>query len=319
MPNTEPNKPIATLHVAVGIVRDHAGCVLIAERRTGQHLAGYWEFPGGKVEAGESVFCALARELKEEVGIGVLGASPMLRIGHQYPEKKVLLDVWKITSFSNEPAGLEGQSVAWVAPEALGAFRFPEANAAIVNALRLPDSAGITGHYQTEAEFFERLKRALKRGRRLVYLRNLPSHAAETMAHKALALCRDASSVPVVSDIALARAIPGLGLHLKSDQLKAATLDSLQGLALVGASAHNKSELLQCKSLKLHYAFLSPVFETSSHSGVQGMGPSVFADLVNLAGIPIYALGGMSDDDAAWVRASGGQGVATLSEFWATP
>lgn len=316
MPSTEPNKPTATLHVAVGIVRNRDGCVLIAQRRTGQHLAGCWEFPGGKVEAGESVFHALTRELKEEVGIGVLGASPMLRISHQYPAKKVLLDVWQVTSFSDEPVGREGQSVAWVAPDALGSFRFPEANAAIVNALRLPDCVGIAGHYQTETEFFERLKCGLERGRRLVYLRNLPSQGADAMVRKALALCRDSGSVPLVSDIALARAIPGLGLHLKSDQLKAATTDLLQGLALVGASAHNKSELLRCKSLKLHYAFLSPVFETSSHPGAQAMGPSVFAELVNLAGIPTYALGGLSEEDVTWVRASGGQGVAALSEFW---
>ena len=102
------------VHVAAAVIRGTDGSILIARRADTQHQGGLWEFPGGKVEAGESVEAALARELKEELGITVEVARPLIKVQHDYPDKQVLLDVWEVSAFSGEPHGVEGQPLAWL-------------------------------------------------------------------------------------------------------------------------------------------------------------------------------------------------------------
>ena len=120
------------IHVAVGVLIDDKHCVLLARRLKGTHLAGFWEFPGGKVEAGETVKTALGRELLEELGITVNKTSPLLTVSHDYGEKQVLLDVHRVEAWSGEPFGAEGQPIAWVDAPSLGDFQVPDANAEIM-------------------------------------------------------------------------------------------------------------------------------------------------------------------------------------------
>lgn len=124
------------LHVAVGVLFNNSGELLIAKRLPHAHQGGRWEFPGGKVEAGESVFEALRRELCEELGLEISAAEPLLQIAHDYDDKSVLLDVWRVLSFSGEAAGVEGQALRWVSIESLAAFRFPAANLEIIEFLQ---------------------------------------------------------------------------------------------------------------------------------------------------------------------------------------
>jgi len=106
------------LDIAVGIlVRDDH--VLIAQRPAGKHMAGSWEFPGGKVESGETVAEALSRELQEELGIDVLVAESLMTHTHEYPDRIVHLKVYTVTEFIGEPAGLDNQALAWEPPESL--------------------------------------------------------------------------------------------------------------------------------------------------------------------------------------------------------
>ena len=122
------------VHVAVGVLRNSAGEILISLRHPDSHQGNLWEFPGGKVEQGESVQAALLRELREELGIVIGASSPLVEIAHDYPDKSVLLDVWLIDSFSGEPHGAEGQALAWCAPDRLKEYAFPAANDPIVEA-----------------------------------------------------------------------------------------------------------------------------------------------------------------------------------------
>ena len=126
----------ATVNVAVGIVADPAGAILITRRPDHAHQGGLWEFPGGKVEAAESVEAALQRELHEELGIAVQAAEPWLLIRHAYPDKTVLLDVWRVTAWRGEPHGREGQPLKWVSPTRLADFAFPAADQPIIARLR---------------------------------------------------------------------------------------------------------------------------------------------------------------------------------------
>ena len=125
-----------TVHVAVGIVADASGAILIARRPDHTHQGGLWEFPGGKVEADETVATALQRELQEELGITVQAAEPWLQVRHAYTDKTVLLDVWRVKAWRGEPHGREGQPLRWASPAELTDFTFPAADEPIIARLR---------------------------------------------------------------------------------------------------------------------------------------------------------------------------------------
>ena len=123
------------IHVAVAVITDKDGKILIAKRHDDAYQGGLWEFPGGKIEAGELVETALKRELAEELGIELLNCEPLLEIRHDYHDKAVLLDVWHVTAFDGEAYGREQQPIRWVSAESLSQYAFPEANQPILSAL----------------------------------------------------------------------------------------------------------------------------------------------------------------------------------------
>ena len=123
------------LHVAVGVILNEAEQILITQRAPGSHQGGLWEFPGGKVESGESLEQALSRELQEELGIVVGRTSPLLQVEHDYGDKAVLLDVCVVWEFSGRARGEEGQAMAWVVLADLANYEFPVANKPIISAI----------------------------------------------------------------------------------------------------------------------------------------------------------------------------------------
>ena len=135
MPSTERNKMKKRIHVVAAVIRDGGDNVLIAKRPDHLHQGGLWEFPGGKVDEGESVRNALARELNEELAIQVEAAEPYMEIHHDYSDKSVFLDIWVVDQFGGEPVGNEGQQVCWVPRQELRSYDFPEANVAIIDKL----------------------------------------------------------------------------------------------------------------------------------------------------------------------------------------
>lgn len=123
------------IHAVVGIIkRDHH--VLVGERPPGKPYSGYWEFPGGKVEAGESPRAALTRELHEELGIDVIAAQPWFKHQHSYPDKTVLLDMWLVSDFNQEPTSKENQHLRWVTYTEMLSLRLLEGNWPIIERLR---------------------------------------------------------------------------------------------------------------------------------------------------------------------------------------
>jgi 8-oxo-dGTP diphosphatase len=120
------------VHVVVGVIRDGEGNFLIAQRHADSHQGGLWEFPGGKLEAGESAIQALRRELEEELSIQLGTARELLKIEHDYVDKAVLLDVWLVETYTGQALGSEGQPLRWVTAGALTSFSFPAANKPIV-------------------------------------------------------------------------------------------------------------------------------------------------------------------------------------------
>jgi 8-oxo-dGTP diphosphatase len=133
---------MSRVHVAVGVIRNSAGEILISKRHLDSHQGGLWEFPGGKVEAGETVIEALQRELLEELGIRFVDAQALVEIEHDYSDKAVCLDVWLVDAFSGSAEGREGQPLAWVTPSRLGAYEFPAANQPIIAACQALELTG---------------------------------------------------------------------------------------------------------------------------------------------------------------------------------
>lgn len=128
------------VQVVAGVLVAPDGRVLIAERPAGRSFAGRWEFPGGKLHAGETARAALDRELAEELGIAVERAEPLLAVTHRYPgaAAAVRIDCWRVRSWRGEPAGLDGQRFRWCPPATLADADLLEADRPIVTALRLP-------------------------------------------------------------------------------------------------------------------------------------------------------------------------------------
>jgi 8-oxo-dGTP diphosphatase len=138
------------IHVVAGVLIDGAGRVLIAQRPVGKHLAGGWEFPGGKLEPREARSAGLARELREELGILIGQPRPLLRLRHRYPYGEVLLDVWVVRHYRGEPQGLDGQQLRWCRRDELLKAELLPADRPILAALRLPERLQRTGtrHYR---------------------------------------------------------------------------------------------------------------------------------------------------------------------------
>ena len=128
--------PATVMHVMAGVLLDDTGRVLLAQRPAGKHLAGFWEFPGGKLEAGETPLAALARELREELGIDLQHAEPLIRVPWRYDERELLLDAWRVSSWRGEPCSLEAQPLQWLLPASVDPMLLAPADRVILAGLR---------------------------------------------------------------------------------------------------------------------------------------------------------------------------------------
>lgn len=308
------------LHVAVGVVRSDRDRILIARRQPGVHLAGLWEFPGGKVEATETTLEALRRELREELGIDIGSASPLIQVRHRYPERRVLLDVWQVTSFAGVPRGLQGQTLRWVDPDDLQYIDFPAANRPIANAARLPDRYAILDSESGDpAVLAERMQRLAGRGIRMVQLRAkglLASGGYRAFAVWAIDYCR-AKGIRLLlnAEPQAAEQLGASGVHLNTASLLRLQHRPLNANRWVAASCHDVHELLHAQRIGVDFAVLSPVAPTPTHPGCPPLGWSVFADWIKGVNLPVYALGGLTDADLPQAIGAGAQGIAAIRGF----
>jgi len=320
------------VHVAVAVIIDDNDQICISFRHENLHQGGLWEFPGGKVEQGETIEAALVREIKEELSLDVRQSRPLITISHHYQEgdKSVVLHVRKVISCQGQATGVEGQQIRWVSIPELSEHDFPAANVAIIKALQLPDRYLITGKFSDNADFINKLAKALKHGIKLVQIRLKDSDLndnvhLQSLIEDAVMLCRHSSALimlnisPDLVDTLDLSVIDFDGFHVDSHTLNLLSTGDLQ-LALRGkllsASCHNRDELNYAVELHADFAVLSPVQKTQSHPNTQAIGWDGFSTMIEGMQMPVYALGGVREDDieTAWQR--GGQGIAAISAFW---
>lgn len=313
------------VHVAVGVIYRPDGNILIAKRPDSAHQGGLWEFPGGKVDAGETIQQALARELREELNINVLASEPLIQIRHHYADKSVLLDVHRITRFSGEACGNEGQPIQWVDVEQLKGFEFPAANRPIISAINLPSTYAITGALTNEPDFIARVTNVLAAGVGILQLRipNLsPVHHYEllnvvadlTSLYKVQLQLN--TSVATFNQIQMLLPQINAGLHLNRHEAAELIERPAAHNILLGVSCHNAQEIEHAQAIGADYLLLSPVNYTQSHPDLLPLGWAAFSELIELANVPVYALGGVGEEDLNLARANGAQGIASISAWW---
>jgi 8-oxo-dGTP diphosphatase len=306
------------LRVAAAIVERRDGQVLLAQRPAGKAYAGYWEFPGGKLEPGETPRDALDRELAEELGISVRRAAPWLVQRYRYPHAHVELHFFRVLDWTGEPVGHDGQQFTWQVPGSFDVAPLLPANTVVLRALTLPRVYGITMAQELgESEFLRRAEVALDRGLRMIQFREktwtIERQRALASDLVALAHSRGAK-VLCNGDVASAREWGCDGVHLTARALAAVT--SIPHDLLCAASCHTRAEIERAGELGVDFAVLGPVFATPTHPGATTLGWKAFAAIAAEATLPVFALGGLAGADLDVAVAHGAHGIALRRAAW---
>ena len=309
-------RPITDVVAAVLLKAN--GNYLLAQRPVGKVYAGYWEFPGGKVEPGESRLDALKREIREELGVDVVTAHPWLTRFHVYEHASVRLNFFRVTKWTGELRGLDLQQFAFQTPGCETVGPMLPANGPLLKAMALPARYVISNASELgEAGAIAQLERHLQAGVRLIQVREkaIPEPFFRQFIERVVALARtyDARVLLNAADpaaFAVARERGFDGVHLTSATLKA--MHARPDFPLVAASCHSADELAKASALDLDFAVLGPVQATRSHPGTTPMGWAGFAACKADATLPVFALGGMrtGDESTAWQH--GAHGIAMM-------
>lgn len=305
--------------VAAAAIFNEKGQILIARRPAGIDQGGLWELPGGKLTPYETGFQALRREIREELGIEVIKARPLIRIKHNYPGKTVLLDVWKVLAFTGEPWGKEGQPIRWVAVDDLVNYTFPAANQPIIKAVQLPEDYLITGEFTDTDDALARLNRALERGIKLVQLRahHLNADAYRSLAQAFLEPCQKAGArLMLNADPVMLKHVDADGVHLTAARLAKYNQRPVPIDKWLAASCHDAASIIQAENIHADFITLSPVLATPSHPTALLLGWCDFDALTDASRLPVYALGGMNLEQRDRVFGLGGQGLAGITQYW---
>ena len=310
---------IKKVQVAAAVMTRPDGRFLLGQRAPDTFYAGYWEFPGGKLEAGESARDALVRELEEELGIVVDEAWPWLVREHHYEHAHVTLHFFEVPAWRGEMKPHVHSAMVWQQADALSVEPMLPANGPILKSLRLPRQMGVThAHEIGVAAQLLALDAALARGLRCVQIREpglseleraefVRAVQTRCRAHGALCLLNASPAEALAAGVE--------GVHLSSAQL--AALEVRPDLEWVGASCHTRAELERVAALGLDYAVLGSVLSTPSHPHGPTLGWEGFYALTRDLPMPVLAIGGLATGDTAQARAAGAHGMASIRAAWA--
>jgi len=339
------------IEVAAAVLQRPDGSFLLAQRPPGKIWDGYWEFPGGKIELGETPYHALVRELREELGIEVETAYPWITRVFAYPHATVWLNFFRVTAWRGELHPHEGQQFAWqrfpdvYSTQETSVSSFPQkrepsliksldsrlrgndgitvspmlpANAPILRALELPPLYAISNAAELGVEeFLRRLEVALGNGLRLMQLREkqLSRDELRELARRVMVLARaHGARVLLNADVELAQEVGADGVQLTAAQL--AALHERPAVDWCAVSCHNAEELRRAEALGCDFAVLSPVLPTLSHPGAPHLGWKNFSAIAAGSSIPVYALGGLTRDDMQTAWWHGAHGISLLRQAW---
>ncbi len=298
------------IEVAAAVIQRPDGRFLLAQRPTGKVYAGYWEFPGGKIEPGEDAARALFRELHEELGIDVRAAYPWITREYVYPHGHVRLNFFRVLQWAGEPHPREDQAIAWQEFGAPMVTPMLPANAPVLASLALPHEYAVTDAARLgTAEMLARLERRLEAGLKLLQIRepNLDASERELFTTQALGLAhRYGCRVLVKTPHAEAD-----GLHYTAAELMRLERRPASGLA--AGSCHSRAELERAMALGMDFAVVGPALEKGT---ANPLGWARFGELVRGASIPVFAIGGLKPGDMQSAWRAGAHGLAMIRGSW---
>ncbi len=305
---------LPVIEVAVAVITRSDGSFLLARRPEGKPYAGYWEFPGGKVEPGESSLHALNRELMEELGIHIELAYPWITRVFTYAHATVRLYFYKLVKWHGELYAYENQELFWQSAGEVGVAPMLPANVPVLRALNLPPVYIITNAAELGVQVsLMQIESSFQQGSRLVQVREqvMIKDELRAFAHQVVELAhRHGAQVLVNDDVELSREIGVDGVHFSSVQLMG--LSSRPNTNWCGASCHNSEELFHAEQLGMDFVVLGPVLPTLSHPGSAPLGWRKFAALIHDFSLPVYALGGLRLEDLTTAWEHGGHGIAMM-------
>lgn len=309
------------MRVVAAVLEDAEGRVLLAQRPPGKQHAGQWEFPGGKIEPGESAFEALRRELREELGVEIESAARFMSVRRQRASGEFVLEAWRVFAWRGDPCAHEHSALVWSLPEDALSMVLCEADVPICRAAALPGIYAITPEPGAELDaFLARIDRGLQHGIRLLQWRapTLDPARYREIAMELLRLARAYDARLLLNaDPALAIELGADGVHLNVRRLRSTSiLPQRRADFLVAASVHDAEEMARAERLGVDWVVVSPVRPTASHPGRAAMGWPGFEALLARTDLPAYALGGLAQHDADTARRIGALGVAGISAFW---
>lgn len=314
------NKP--HIHVACGVLRDGAGRVLIVQRPPGKIAAGKWEFPGGKIEAGETPAAALRRELEEEIGIRTRVARPLLHFVQSYLERVVTLETWLVTGWDGEVQACEGQALAWRAADDTADLDVLPTVGPILGALMLPEDYVFTPPDAALREILAGLDRLPAEALLRVRLPGLSDPAYDAVARELVGQAAPRGLRVVLDrDLEMVHRLGASGWHLSQPRLVSqAGLrrhdDRSARRVLWLASCHDAASIELARTVGMDAVVLGPVRSTNTHPGQAPLGWASFADLAGAARLPVYAIGGLGPSDKGEAFTHRAQGVAGISAYW---
>jgi len=308
--------------VAAAVITRPDGSFLLGQRASDTVYSGYWEFPGGKVEAGETPRDALVRELSEELGIVVDVACPWLMREHVYEHAHVRLHFFEVPYLPNEWQGELRPNVhvaiAWQQADRLEVGPMLPANGPILKALRLPRMMALTHAFEIGVEAqLSALDHALAQGLRCVQVREpgMDLVGRDAFAQEVAQRCKAHGALALLNGEPLrAQALGMDGVHLSAQQLL--TLSERPALEWVGASCHTRAELEFAAKLELDYAVLGAVKTTASHPGQPAIGWQAFHDMTRDLPMPVLAIGGLALEDMHEAKQAGAHGIACIRAAW---
>jgi len=307
------------VEIAVGVLRCEDE-VCLSLRQKHQSHSDKWEFPGGKVEAGETVEQALKREFIEELGVDTDNWQALIVIPWHYENVSVRLHVYQTYEFTGRPIGVEGQVVRWFDKSELRALSFPEANQGILTALELPDQMAITGRFDNQDDLREKVSNVFSKGVKCLQLREKSFTDSEFLYYAQVVLPlihqRQAKLLLNTRKIQILNEVDVDGIQLSSKALFDFESRPIPKDKLLGASVHNCEEIQQALKIDADFLLLSPVLFTQTHPDMKGLGWQAFKELVNACPVPVYALGGMQEQHLRVAKQNGAQGIAAIGTFW---
>jgi len=305
------------IEASVGIIFNESFQLLMAERPQSKTWSGWWEFPGGKIESGENPLEALKRELKEEIGISVIDAEKWIVRKYAYEDYEVILHFYKVTQWSGNIEAKEEQKISWVLPDNNVVSPILPANDLIFKAISLPDIYAITNAYEYSGNFLNKVEQQLNNGLGLIQIREkeISKNAFIELTKEIIQMAGNFDAkVMINSDINLAYKLNADGVHLNSSLLH--RLSEIPKDLIVSASCHSARDIEKAMTMDVSFVVLSPVQKTQSHPNTTPIGWDSFSKITQNYSIPIYALGGMKQNDIENAFNAGAIGIASQRAIW---